>query len=145
MAMEFGPIYIDHIGIATDNLEAGSHFWRLIGLAQAHEDETVEDQGVTTRFFATSPRDDGTKPSMIELLEPTHEDTPVGRFLSKRGKGIQQLCFSVGDLQGLLDHLDANGIRLINREPTMGAGGKLIAFVHPASTGGVLVELTQRK
>ena len=143
--MEFGPIYIDHIGIATDNLEAGSHFWRLIGLVQAHEDETVEDQGVTTRFFATSPGDDGTKPSMIELLEPTHEDTPVGRFLSNRGKGIQQLCFSVGDLQGLLDHLDANGIRLINREPTMGAGGKQIAFVHPASTGGVLVELTQRK
>ena len=143
--MEFGPIYIDHIGIATDDLEAGSHFWRLIGLAQTHEDETVEDQGVKTRFFATSSGDDGKKPSMIELLEPTHEDTPVGRFLSNRGKAIQQLCFSVGDLQGLLDHLDANGIRLINRKPTVGAGGKQIAFVHPASTGGVLVELTQRK
>lgn len=81
----------------------------------------------------------------VELLEPTAEDTPVGKFLERRGPGIQQLCFSVGDLKGMLKHLEENGIRLINREPTVGAGGKLIAFVHPASTGGVLVELTQRK
>ena len=80
----------------------------------------------------------------VELLEPTGVDTPVGKFLQRRGAGIQQLCFSVGDLQGMLKHLSENGIRLINEEPTLGAGGKLIAFVHPASTGGVLVELTQR-
>jgi methylmalonyl-CoA/ethylmalonyl-CoA epimerase len=142
--MDHGPIYIDHIGIATKDLETGSRFWRLLGLGQPHEDETVESQGVTTRFFATSPPTEGGRPSLIELLEPTAEDTPVGRFLEKRGEGIQQLCFSVGNLQGLLDHLDAHGIRLINRKPTLGAGGKQIAFVHPASTGGVLVELTQR-
>jgi methylmalonyl-CoA/ethylmalonyl-CoA epimerase len=80
---------------------------------------------------------------MVELLEPTGPDTPVGRFLAKRGQGIQQLCFRVGDLHGLLAYLKENGVRLINEEPTKGAGGKLIAFVHPSSTGGVLVELTQ--
>ena len=79
----------------------------------------------------------------IELLEPTGEDTPIGRFLQKRGPGVQQVCFSVGDLEGLLTHLTKNGIRLIDEVPRLGAGGKMIAFVHPSSTGGVLVELTQ--
>jgi methylmalonyl-CoA epimerase len=141
--MKFGPIYIDHIGIATSDLEEGSLFWNLLGLELAGSDETVASQGVTTRFFNTSPLDTNIKPAKVELLEPTGDETPVGRFLSKRGPGIQQLCFRVGDLEGLLHHLKENGIRLINEEPTVGAGGKLIAFVHPASTGGVLVELTQ--
>ena len=74
---------------------------------------------------------------------PTGQDTPIGKFLSKRGPGVQQVCFSVGDLKGLLNHLSENGIRLIDKEPRKGAGGKMIAFVHPASTGGVLVELSQ--
>jgi len=143
--MDFGPIFIDHIGIATENLDAGSKFWELLGLQRTQNDERVEDQGVTTRFFSTSIPTAETKASMVELLEPTHPDTPVGRFLDKRGQGIQQLCFSVANLQALLDHLDAKGIRLINRTPTLGAGGKKIAFVHPSSTGGVLVELSQRR
>ena len=79
----------------------------------------------------------------IELLEATGKDTPIGRFLEKRGPGVQQVCLSVGDLEGLLAHLLDNGVRLIDEQPRMGAGGKLIAFVHPSSTGGVLVELTQ--
>ena len=143
--MDFGPIYIDHIGIATSDLENGSEFWNLIGLKQGANDETVADQGVTTRFFLTSSIQNSMPVAKIELLEPTGQDTPVGRFLERRGAGIQQLCFSVGDLRGLLNHLRENGVRLINDEPTVGAGGKMIAFVHPASTGGVLVELTQRK
>ena len=79
----------------------------------------------------------------MELLEPTGEDTPIGKFLSKRGPGIQQLCFSVGNLEGLLVYLAEHGIGLIDKKPRLGAGGKMIAFVHPKSTGGVLVELTQ--
>lgn len=80
---------------------------------------------------------------MVELLEPTSEDTPIGRFLAKRGPGVQQICFRVGDLLGLIQHLKENGIVMIDEKPRMGAGGKRIAFVHPKSTGGVLVELTE--
>ena len=103
----------------------------------------VEDQGVTTRFFSTSVANENEHPSQIELLEPTSPDTPIGRFLSKRGKGIQQLCFRVGDLEGLIEYLLENEITMIDETPRRGSGGKMIAFVHPKSTGGVLVELTQ--
>ena len=145
MNMSFGPIHIDHIGIAARNLDDASTFWNLIGLNQGAEDETVEDQGVTTRFFSTSPTtsESMSKPALVELLEPTSEDTPIGRFLAKKGPGVQQICFRVGDLEGLIAHLMANDIVMIDEEPRMGAGGKRIAFVHPKSTGGVLVELTE--
>jgi len=142
--MSFGPIYIDHIGIAAHGLDDNSDFWRLIGLVQGEQDETVADQGVTTRFFSTSPTDADAPVPKVELLEPTGEDTPIGRFLEKRGPGVQQVCFSVGDLSGLLTHLADHGVRLIDKTPRLGAGGHMIAFVHPSSTGGVLVELSQR-
>ena len=85
--MTFGPIYIDHIGIAAHFLDDHSHFWSLLGLKQGEHDEVVEDQGVTTRFFSTSPPHENIPIAKIELLEPTGEDTPIGRFLSKRGPG----------------------------------------------------------
>jgi methylmalonyl-CoA/ethylmalonyl-CoA epimerase len=81
---------------------------------------------------------------MVELLQPTSEDSPIGKFLAKRGPGIQQLCFRVEKLQPLIDYLLDNGIQMIDTEPKLGAGGSKIAFVHPKSTGGVLVELKQR-
>mgnify|MGYP006260861847 CR=1 FL=1 len=143
--MDFGPIYIDHIGIAAHNLDDSSDFWRLIGLVQGEHDETVEDQGVTTRFFSTGTTSSTTPVAKVELLEPTGTDTPIGKFLAKRGPGVQQVCFSVGDLSGLLNHLIKNGVRLIDETPRQGAGGHMIAFVHPSSTGGVLVELSQRQ
>ena len=142
--MRFGPIYIDHIGIAAHGLDDNSDFWRLIGLVQGEQDETVADQGVTTRFFSTSATDTEAPVPKVELLEPTGDDTPIGRFLEKRGPGVQQVCFSVGDLSGLLTHLADHGVRLIDKTPRLGAGGHMIAFVHPSSTGGVLVELSQR-
>ena len=142
--MRFGPIYIDHIGIAAHGLHDNSDFWRLIGLVQGEQDETVADQGVTTRFFSTSATDTEAPVPKVELLEPTGDDTPIGRFLEKRGPGVQQVCFSVGDLSGLLTHLADHGVRLIDKTPRLGAGGHMIAFVHPSSTGGVLVELSQR-
>ncbi len=142
--MSFGPIHIDHIGIATNNLDEASQFWNLIGLEMAANDETVADQGVTTRFFSTSPNQgEHDHPPMVELLEPTGPNTPIGKFLNKRGPGVQQVCFRVSDLQGLIGHLMANGIVMIDETPRLGAGGKRIAFVHPKSTGGVLVELTE--
>ena len=134
-------IYLDHIGIACDNLDEGSKFWNLIGLTQG-DDELVEDQGVVTRFFSTSSNDPVTP--KIELLEPTGPDTPIGKFLSKRGPGVQQICFRVENLEETIALLINNGVKMIDTEPRNGAHGALIAFVHPKSTGGVLVELAQK-
>ena len=134
-------IYLDHIGIACDNLDEGSKFWNLIGLLQG-DDELVEDQGVVTRFFSTSSNDPVTP--KIELLEPTGPDTPIGKFLSKRGPGVQQVCFRVENLEEMIALLIDNGVKMIDTEPRNGAHGALIAFVHPKSTGGVLVELAQK-
>ena len=135
-------IYLDHIGIACDDLDESSSFWKLIGLIQGETDELVEEQGVTTRFFSTSKNDPRTP--MIELLEPTGEDTPIGKFLNKRGPGVQQICFRVEDLESLIKLLLDNGVTMIDEIPRKGSHGVSIAFVHPKSTGGVLVELAQK-
>lgn len=135
-------IEIDHIGIATNSLDEGSIFWKLLGLQSQGEDEFVEDQGVITRFFPLSKSI--TSGPNIELLEPSGPDTPIGKFLEKRGTGIQQLCLSVDNLEELISHLVENGIKMIDEVPRTGAHNSIIAFVHPKSTGGVLVELKQR-
>ena len=132
-------IRLDHIGIAVDDLESGSAFWQLLGLSQG-DDERNDEQGVNIRFFET---EQGTNATRIELLEPIGEDTPIGRFLNKKGEGIQQIAFRVDDLNSLLSRLKEEGVRLINETPTEGAHGSRIAFVHPSSTGGVLVELLE--
>lgn len=134
-------IYLDHIGIACENLDDSSSFWSLLGLIQG-DDELVEDQGVKTRFFSTSEHDPSTP--KIELLEPTGIDTPIGKFLSKRGPGVQQVCFRVEDIDSVISLMLENGIQMIDTEPRLGAHGAKIAFVHPKSTGGVLVELAQK-
>ena len=135
-------IEIDHIGIATNTLEEGSKFWTILGLEAQGLDDFVEDQGVTTRFFPLSSSD--SKGPNIELLEPSEPDTPIGKFLQKRGEGIQQLCLSVDNLEDMITHLINNGIKMIDQIPRKGAHNSIIAFVHPKSTGGVLVELKQR-
>ena len=135
-------IEIDHIGIATNSLDEGSIFWKLLGLQSQGEDEFVEDQGVITRFFPLSKSI--TSGPNIELLEPSGPDTPIGKFLEKRGTGIQQLCLSVDNLEELISHLVENEIKMIDEVPRTGAHNSIIAFVHPKSTGGVLVELKQR-
>ena len=132
-------IRLDHIGIAVDDLDSGSAFWQLLGLMQG-EDERNDEQGVNIRFFAT---EEGANPTRIELLAPTGGDTPIGRFLEKKGAGIQQIAFRVDDLDSLLSKLKSEDVRLINESPTEGAHGSRIAFVHPSSTGGVLVELLE--
>ncbi len=135
-------IYLDHIGIACEDLDESSAFWKLIGLTQGESDEVVEEQGVKTRFFSTSENDPRTP--MVELLEPTSSDTPIGKFLAKRGPGIQQLCFRVEDLESMIALLLENNVTMIDEVPRKGSHGASIAFVHPKSTGGVLVELAQK-
>ena len=132
-------IRLDHIGIAVDDLDSGSAFWQLLGLNQG-DDERNDEQGVNIRFFET---EQGSKGARIELLAPTADDTPIGRFLNKKGAGIQQIAFRVDDLDSLLSRLKTAGVRLIDETPTEGAHGSRIAFVHPSSTGGVLVELME--
>ena len=134
-------IRLDHIGIACENLETASRFWRTLGLIQGNEDHLVADQGVTVRFFKTSESQQSPR---IELLEPTSEETPIGKFLHKRGPGIQQICFEVEDIEFTIAKLLESDITMIDKVPKQGAEGNLIAFVHPRSTGGVLVELTQK-
>jgi len=129
-------VNLDHVAVAVSDAEAARRvFSDLLGLPVVHE-ETVEDQGV--RVVSLSMGE-----SKLELTEPLAEDTPVGRFLSKRGPGLHHIALTVDDLAGTLRRLEAEGVQLIDREPRIGAEGKLIAFLHPRSTGGVLVELSQ--
>ena len=135
-------ITIDHVGIAANSLDEGSRFWELIGLVRQGEDDIVEDQGVVTRFFPlSSVTDDVTN---VEILEATGPNTPIGKFLEKRGPGIQQLCLAVDDLEAMISHLLRHEIQMIDTVPRAGAHDSLIAFVHPKSTGGILIELKQR-
>jgi methylmalonyl-CoA/ethylmalonyl-CoA epimerase len=127
---------IEHIGIATRSIDAALGFWRdALGLEVAHT-ETVEEQGVRVAMLPCGePR--------VELLEPTGPESPVAKFLEKRGPGIHHVAICVEDVRAALARLKAEGARLIDEEPRVGAGGCLVAFVHPSSSGGVLLELVE--
>ena len=128
---------INHLGVAVNSLDEALQFWRDgLGL-ELKEVEVVEDQGVRVAMLPVGE-------SRIELLEATGAETPVGKFLSKRGAGLHHLCVEVADIAAKLAELKARGVRLIDEQPRRGADGALVAFVHPASTGGVLLELTQK-
>lgn len=128
---------IDHLGIAVKDMEAGKTFWRdVLGLG-FEGTETVAEQKVTTGFFPVGE-------SEVELLESTAPDGPVAKYIEKRGQGIQHLAFRVDDIDAALEELKGKGVRLIDETPRKGAGGARIAFLHPKSTGGVLVELCER-
>ena len=130
-------IAIQHLGVAVESIDDALAFWRdALGL-ELKEVEVVEDQGVRVAMLPIGE-------SRIELLEATARETPVGKFLAKRGPGIHHLCVEVDDINAKLDELRAHGARLIDDRPRIGAGGALVAFVHPSSTGGVLIELTQK-
>ncbi len=126
---------IDHVGIAVKNLENGLSFYRVLGL-ECRGRELVPSQQVEVAFIEVGE-------SRVELLQPTGPDSPVARFLEKRGEGIHHLCFRVDDLEQRLARLKAEGKRLINETPVAGAEGCQVAFVHPAAAGGVLIELSQ--
>lgn len=127
---------IDHIGIAVADLDEALAAWRRLGLGEAVI-EDVPDQGVRVAMLPV-----GT--GKIELLAPLTPDSPVGRFLERRGPGMHHVAFRVEDLEAALAEAQATGLELIDHEPRTGAGGARIAFLHPRSTGGTLVELCQR-
>jgi methylmalonyl-CoA/ethylmalonyl-CoA epimerase len=125
---------ISHIGIAVRALgESAPLFEQILGLREVPLDDA---DGASIRGFDA----DG---SLIELLEADSEDSPIGKFLAKRGPGIHHICFSVDDLEGTLAKCRQSGLQLIDETPRVGAEGKRIAFIHPRSTGGILVELSE--
>ena len=129
---------IDHIGIATRQLEEGLATWRdALGLSVA-EVEEIAEQRVRVAMLPIGD-------TRIELLEPLSPDSAVGRFLEKRGPGIHHIAVKVDDISASLAELKSRGARLIDERPRIGAGGCLIAFVHPATTNGVLLELVQHR
>jgi methylmalonyl-CoA/ethylmalonyl-CoA epimerase len=127
---------IDHIGVAVPSIDGALATYQALGLTETHREE-VASQKVRTAFLPV-----GT--SSIELLEPTSEDSPVAKFLAKRGGGVHHICFAVDDIDAALRDLAARGFRLIHTRPVPGAGGKRVAFLHPDSGNGVLIELSQR-
>jgi methylmalonyl-CoA/ethylmalonyl-CoA epimerase len=127
---------VDHVGVAVRSLDAGLRVWRdRLGL-RAGEVEVVAGQGVRTCFLPAGEL-------RVELLEPTGPDTPVGRFLARRGPGLHHLCLRVDDLQAALAVLAAAGVRLVDAAPRRGADGSRVAFLHPEAGGGVLLELKE--
>ena len=137
---EMDEVSIDHVGIATNSLEGASEFWEALGFIRTG-DHMNEQQGVSIRMFKSTLGEDAE--ASIELLEPIGPDSPIRRFLANRGEGIQQLAIRVPDIQGTIERLEEQGVRMIDREPIPGAAGTMIAFIHPSCTGGVLVELVE--
>jgi methylmalonyl-CoA/ethylmalonyl-CoA epimerase len=133
-----GPdIEIDHLGIAVETLEKGYPFWKALGFIEDKNPETVNDQKVKVGMLPLKNQ------AQIELLEATDEQSPIAKFIQKRGPGIHHMCLRVKNIEKILGELKSKGIRLINETPVKGAHNSLVAFVHPASTGGILVELSQ--
>jgi methylmalonyl-CoA/ethylmalonyl-CoA epimerase len=129
---------IDHVGIAVEDLEASVELYRTtLGVEPTHR-ERVEDQGVEEVLFPVGS-------SFIQLLTPIRPDSPVARSLDGRGPGVHHIAYRVRDLAAALDHLRAEGVRLIDDAPRAGSRNTLIAFVHPRSMGGVLMELVQER
>ncbi|ASA77872.1 methylmalonyl-CoA epimerase [Thermococcus sp. 5-4] len=128
---------IDHVGIAVKNLDEAIKVWEGLGL-KVEEIEEVPDQKVRTAIIHVGE-------SRIELLEPTAEDSPIAKFIAKRGEGIHHIALGVEDIEGHLEKLKEEGYRLIDEKPRIGAGGARIAFVHPKAVTGVLLELCERE
>ncbi len=129
---------IEHIGIAVRDLaKANDLFARLLGRAH-YKIEEVASEGVRTSFFELGE-------SKIELLAASSEDSPIAKFLEKRGEGIHHIAFAVEDIWAEMKRLEAEGFQPLQEEPREGADGKLVAFFHPKTTGGVLVEICQDK
>ena len=127
---------INHLGIATKGIDEALKFWSdALGLENVHT-EVVEDQKVRVAMLPIGE-------SRVELLEPTGDDSPISKFLEKRGPGIHHIAVEVDNIEESLAQLKAKGTRLIDASPRIGAEGCLVAFVHPSATGGVLLELVQ--
>ncbi len=137
--MSFKVLKVDHIGIAVKDLEAAKKFYtEKLGMTCLPEDEIVEEQKVKVCFIPCGD-------SELELLESTAPDGPIARHIEAKGEGIQHLALRVDNLAAALEELKEQGVRLIDEKPRYGAGGASIAFIHPKATGGILLELSERK
>ena len=128
---------IEHIGIAVNSIDKDAPFWKHILKISHTGTEVVEDQGVTTDIYDIGK-------GKIELLESMGGDTPIGKFLENRGPGIHHVCFEVEDVTKAIKELKELYIQILSDEPTIGAEGYKVVFIHPKSTGGVLVELAEK-
>ena len=130
-------IGIEHIGIAVKELKTDAPFWKhILGIDHTHS-EKVESEGVLTEIYDTGK-------GKVELLESLHPDSPVKKFLEDRGPGIHHVCFEVDDIYESIKELKENNIRVIGDKYTIGAEGYKVVFIHPRSTGGILVELAEK-
>ena len=127
---------IEHIGIAVKNLEESNLLYAQILNTPCYKIEEVESEGVKTSFFQNGP-------NKIELLQSTRADSPIAKFIEKRGEGIHHIAFSVKNIKAEMQRLKAEGCLLLNEEPKRGADNKLVCFIHPKSANGVLIELCQ--
>ncbi len=127
---------IEHIGIAVKSIGASNEIFEKLFGAPAYKTEEVESEGVRTSFFQVGP-------NKIELLEATTPESPIARFLDKKGEGIHHIAFDVEDIVAEIARLEAEGFTVLNPTPKKGADNKLVAFLHPRTTNGVLIELCQ--
>ncbi|MBL4677743.1 MAG: methylmalonyl-CoA epimerase [Mucilaginibacter sp.] len=127
---------IEHIGIAVSSIESSGNIYQKLLNTEVYKIEEVASEGVKTAFLQSGP-------NIIELLEATNPDSPIAKFIAKRGEGIHHIAFDVTDIRVEMERLKAEGFILLNDEPKRGADNKLVCFVHPKSTNGVLVELCQ--
>jgi methylmalonyl-CoA/ethylmalonyl-CoA epimerase len=132
------PSHIEHIGIAVNNLSDAIEFYEKVFGLKCYKIEEVKDQKVKTAFFKVGE-------TKIELLESTDPDGAIGKFIAARGEGIHHIAFAVDDIEKQLRHAEDNGVRLIDARPRKGAEGLEIAFLHPKTTSGVLIEICQDK
>jgi methylmalonyl-CoA/ethylmalonyl-CoA epimerase len=129
------PTVLDHIGIAVESIDDGLDIYEALGL-EVEAIEVVPEQGVRVAFLPVGD-------SRLELLEPTGPDSPIARHLERRGPGLHHICLRVPDIRAAMENLSRQGRTLLSEEPQPGANGCLVCFVHPKSTGGVLLELSQ--
>lgn len=129
---------IEHIGIAVKSLSESNELFKKLFNVPHYKIEEVESEGVKTSFFQVGP-------NKIELLEATSPDSPIAKFLDKKGEGMHHIAIDVDDILAEMKRLEGEGFILLNKEPKVGADNKLICFLHPKSTNGVLVELCQEK
>lgn len=127
---------IEHIGIAVKDLQDSNILFSKLLNTMPYKQETVESEGVTTSFFQTGP-------NKIELLEATNPDSPIAKFIEKKGEGIHHIAFEVDNIEEEIIRLKAEGFTVLNETPKKGADNKLVAFLHPKSSNGVLIELCQ--
>jgi len=127
---------IEHIGIAVKNMDTSNKLFTSLFGQEPYKKEVVESEGVTTSFFQIGP-------NKIELLEGMSQDSPISKFIAKKGEGIHHIAFEVENIYSEIERLKKEGFTLIHNEPKKGADNKLIAFLHPKSSNGVLIELCQ--